>query len=445
MDPLDDNDDTVLREHFAALRTETLSRVRPAGALAARRAYTSRYRRRVLASVAATVVVLLAAGGGYLLAGRPGTSHDVTAARTTAAAPVNGAGEGTGPTRGPQPAPSTPGVTPSAPNGPAGGPVPPGFQAESITFINTSSAWVLGYAPCLSTRPWTQCPAVVRSRDGGHTWVGVPAPGDAAYVGDIRFANAHDGWVVARGPVVAGDPGGVSGVLYATHDGGATWRKVTSVPAVATVEAAFGRVWVSTGLGPADAHGLYSTTTGSDSFSKVADPGGTGLVLHGHYVYAYGGGTGLLSIKDGVINRRSLPCPDGYQAASALAAAGDLSLTVVCAGPSADSASSKRAFTSSDGGVTWTAMTGAPDPAGYVSSLAATSGAVFLAGAQMPLRVTRDGGASWPVALDAPASGGFSYVGFTDADHGIALAFEPSATIYLTTDAGRTWKPHRFE
>jgi hypothetical protein len=32
----------------------------------------------------------------------------------------------------------------------------------------------------------------------------------------------------------------------------------------------------------------------------------------------------------------------------------------------------------------------------------------------------------------------------TDADHGVALASSPSTVIYLTADAGRTWKPHEF-
>ncbi len=452
MDPSDDGDDSVLREHFAALRTETLARVRPAGALAARRAYAARYRRRVIGA-AGTVLVVLAATGGYLLDRRPGTHPGVSAAHTSTEAPAGGTGEGAGPTRGPTAAPPEPAVPPpSLPDGPAGGPVPPGFRVESVTFISPSASWALGYAPCMSARPWSQCPAVVRSRDGGRTWIGVPAPGDAAYLGDIRFANAHDGWVVARAPLVADDPGGDAGVLYATHDGGATWHRVASVPDAATVEAASGRVWLATGLNPGDPHSLYSAATGSDTFTKVADRTGTGLVLHGHDVYAYGAGHDLLSVKDGTVSRRKLPCADGYRTGAVLAAAGDLSLALVCTGPPTGSGtgtgagtdSAKQGFSSTDGGVTWAPMRGAPDPAGSATSLAATPAAVFVTGRGMPVRVSRDGGATWTVALRPPAPDGFSYVGLTDADHGVALAFQPSTAIYLTTDAGQTWKPHEF-
>jgi photosystem II stability/assembly factor-like uncharacterized protein len=261
---------------------------------------------------------------------------------------------------------------------------------------------------------------------------------------------------------VAGDPGGVSGALYATHDGGATWHRVTSVPEAATVEAASGRVWLVTGPHPGDAHSLYWAATGSDTFTKVADRTGTGLVLHGHDVYAYGAGNDLLSIRDGTVSRRELPCADGYQAGAVLAAAGDLSLAVICTGPptgpgtptgtgagsgtgaGTGTDSAKQGFSSTDGGVTWAPMKGAPDPAGFATSLAATPAAVFVAGRGMPVRVSRDAGATWAVALRPPTPDGFSYVGFTDADHGVALGATPSAVIYLTADAGRTWKPHEF-
>jgi photosystem II stability/assembly factor-like uncharacterized protein len=467
VDPLDDDDDSLLREHFTALATDTLSRLRPAGALAAKRSHAQHRRRRALVAVAAAVLALAGAGGGYLLSGGSGPTPDVPLATTGTAVPPSRSGGGVNQASGPGvaigPAPATSTRAPATP-GPAGGPVPPGFRAESITFISTNTAWVLGYAPCLVPQDWGECPAVLRSRDGGRTWAGVPVPGDAAFVGDIRFANLRDGWIVIRAPLVAKDPGGVSGVLYSTHDGGSTWHRVTSVPAAAQVEAAAGRVWVTAGpatgtvpgtpsatpsgaatapaAGRADA--VYSAATGSDSFTRVADWAGTGLVVQGHYAYAYGGDE-LLSMRDGgQVGRRGLPCATGYQSSAVLAAAAEQSLAVVCAGPPAGMAQPKRAYTSGDGGATWTAG-GTPDPGGYVSSLAETGSAVFLAGQQMPVRVSRDSGTSWAAVLDPPSPDGFGYVGFTDDNHGVALAFGASPAIYLSSDAGRTWIAHRFD
>jgi photosystem II stability/assembly factor-like uncharacterized protein len=98
--------------------------------------------------------------------------------------------------------------------------------------------------------------------------------------------------------------------------------------------------------------------------------------------------------------------------------------------------------------VTWALtcapMKGAPDPAGFATSLAATPAAVLVAGRGMPVRVSRDGKATWAMAPRPPTPDGFSYVGLTDADHGVVLAAMPSTVIYLTADAGRTWKPHEF-
>jgi photosystem II stability/assembly factor-like uncharacterized protein len=462
VDPLGD-DDSLLREHFAALRADTLERLRPAGALAARRSYAQRYRRRALVGVAAAIVVLSGAGGGYLLVGQPSTQdRDEPAAISSTAVPTSASGvnQATGAVRADSgPAPASSAATPPTP-GPAGGPVPPGFRAESVTFISINSVWALGYAPCLTPEDWSECPAVVRSRDGGRTWVGVPAPGNAGYVGDIRFANPHDGWIVVHAPLVAKDPGGASGVLYATHDGGTNWHRVASVPAAARVEAAAGRVWVTTGTATGTAHAVYSAATGDDSFDKVADAPGTGLVVQGHYAYAYGGAD-LLSMKDGQVSRRRLPCATGDRSAAVLAASSEQSLAVVCAGAAAaGSAPStppqpasaqptptqpERVFTSRDGGATWTAATGTLDPDGYVAALAATTSAVFLTGPKMPVRVTRDSGASWSTALNAPTPDGFGYVGFTDDNHGVALVSGASPAIYLSSDAGRTWAAHQFD
>ena len=82
---------------------------------------------------------------------------------TAAAAP--GQTEATSP-------PPTTKQAPVARAGPAGGPVPPGFIAASVTFISNSEGWVLGTAPCGSP----PCTSVLRTRDGGRSWRGIPAP-----------------------------------------------------------------------------------------------------------------------------------------------------------------------------------------------------------------------------------------------------------------------------
>jgi photosystem II stability/assembly factor-like uncharacterized protein len=445
VDPIDERADAVLGQHFASYRARTLARVRPAGSGAARRAYDRRQQRRlvtVLATIAA--LVLTVAGGAYALVerpdrGAPGGGHPTADGASRTSSP--GTGES------PHPGPS---VDPGGdvPEGPAGGPVPPGFQPVSVTFINTTSAWLLGSAPCLSPRAWSRCPAVLRSQDGGSTWVGVPAPGDAAYVGDIRFADARNGWVVVRGPLVPKDPGGTSGILYATHDGGATWHTVP-VPGAARVEAAAGRVWVTSRQAPQPSPAVYSAPVGGDAFTRVDWTSGTGLAVHGRYAYVYGGGVDggeqgdtLSVVKDGVVTARKLPCSGDHAWSVVLAASADVRLAAVCGATPSGTTQPKQAFVSVDAGASWI-PDGTPDAAGLPRSLAAIGPATFLAGSAMPIRVTRDAGRTWPVALAAPGSGGFGYVGFTDDTHGVAVPAGGSA-VYLTADGGRTWSAQQF-
>ena len=115
--------------------------------------------------------------------------------------------------------------------GPTGGRVPAGFQPVSATFASASEGWLLGAVPCTGG---ACSAAIVRTTDGGRTWAGIPAPesvvlppdeaaGPGGVVRGLRFANALDGW--AFGPA-----------LFATHDGGSTWQRVTLPGAAADAE-----------------------------------------------------------------------------------------------------------------------------------------------------------------------------------------------------------------
>jgi hypothetical protein len=447
-----DEADPVLDGYFATLREETLAQVRPQGALAARRAAEARHRRRRLGVlVAAGVAILLTAvGGGYALAGGQSPANPAGTPQESTS-PSRGAGEGN-PTGLPG-APAETSTGSAGPTvGPSGGPVPPNLQVSSITFININSTWALGWAPCLSTHQWKNCPAVIRSRDGGHSWVGVPAPGNAAYDGDIRFATSKDGWILVHQTITATDPGQQTGVLYATHDGGSTWTQVSLPEPPSSMETSGGRIWVVTGTGPVDnPRAVFSAPITSDTFIRTGDNTGGKLAVHGHYAYVYSSSGRLTAFKDGTDGRAgwngtrsdySLPCDPGHQAAAYLAASGDQSLAVICAGPAQTDAQArvvqpKLAFTSTDGGLTWSPA-GTPDPAGQVSGVAATTTDIFVAGAGMPVR-ERGTDNSWAAALAPPDQAGqnaFGFIGFTDDQHGVVLV---NGGIEQTADGGRTW------
>jgi len=438
VDRFDEEADKVLRRLFANLREETVVLVRPPGALAARRSAERRYRDRLLAFAGVFALLLAGAGGGYALTGER-------------AAPAPGGQPSASPTPSPRSGEGVPSLPPTGSSassgggagasvGPADGPVPPGLRVESVTFIDVDSAWALGFAPCLVPQQWSTCPAVVRSRDGGKTWAGVPAPGHAAaYLGDIRFATDKDGWVVARAPVVPSDPGAVTGALYATHDGGSTWAKVGLTDPVLRVETSGGRVWVSTGTAGAARHAIYSASIHSDTFTKVTDASGAELALHGAYAYVYGTGTSLVVLRNGgTTTTRGLPCDPDHRSTVLLAVSADQSVAVLCGGAPSGGDQDKAVFTSTDGGATWAAA-GTPDRAGQAASLAATTTDIFVAGVGMPVRA-RGADGTWAAVPLAPGpDGGFGFVGFTNDTHGVALAIQPSNGLAQTTDGGRTW------
>ena len=86
---------------------------------------------------------------------------------------------------------------------PVNGPVPSGFEPASYTFVSADQGWVLGTAPCALP----PCTSLLRIRDGGRTWFGIPAPRTplaiavgfngplTSGVSTVRFADALRGWV----------------------------------------------------------------------------------------------------------------------------------------------------------------------------------------------------------------------------------------------------------
>ncbi len=106
MDPLDERADERLAPHVAAFRDDTLTRLHPPGALAARRAAEARRGRRILAAAGlAAVATLATAVGAYALTGRPdrptlttGTPGPSAVASAPAGPASGSASPATGPT-----------------------------------------------------------------------------------------------------------------------------------------------------------------------------------------------------------------------------------------------------------------------------------------------------------------------------------------------------------
>jgi hypothetical protein len=366
-------------------------------------------------------------------------------------------------------------------------PVPADFRPTSVTFVSTRTGWVIGQAGTPGNCATQYCTSVARTGDAGRTWSGVPAPltgapDGATGVSQLRFLNLSSGWAFGPG-------------LFVTHTGGKTWTPVdTGGLRVTELETVGNRVfalWAScTGTGAAYASNctsftLYSASAAGGGWAPVgaATTGLTSGTVGEAASLALTGSRGYLLAPDGTLYAgpvdgsaawrkvASLPdaCGTGVQPGQtqpgqaqsgqsqpggtqpgqtlfAAVSASDLSLACLAPGrhinPAAP-AEQKLIFSSPNGGVSWLRMGQAPT-AGIASSLAASPSQSLVLATDRGIEVLPRGEITWRAATLTAAvpAGGFSYVGMTTDDQGIALPADPSAgTVWFTYNGGQTWRP----
>jgi len=342
---------------------------------------------------------------------------------------------------------------------PAGGPVPPGFAAVSVTFVSDRQAYVLGEAPCAHA----PCTSVARTLDGGRSWRGVPAPrarlqpdpGSGGRirpdsVRDLRFATGRDGYAFGAG-------------LWTTHDGARSWRRLTGLGAVldlatdgdtvyAVVARCAGGTWSCRDLR------LLSSPVAVDAFGPdglrfpAAAQGADGTVsTAGGTTVAVLNGTTFVRRGTGSWTRAVQPCRplSGWVEP----AASGRTLTAFCS----EGAAGTTYLTiqqSTDGGQHWTTVTG--QPVGLVndgrSRTAVTVGSARVLAVAWAnrlygsryggLTVSRDGGHTWTNAALPRAGAGWRYVGARSASALVALADPAAAVLWTSDSAGRLWTAH---
>ena len=265
------------------------------------------------------------------------------------------------------------------------------FEPTSITFVNSSVGAVLGQstAGCRAVL----CTTVAGTSDYGRTWTKVDAPpagppSGRTGVSQVRFLDGDNGW--AYGPE-----------LYATHNGGATWTKISGLNGrvidLATVGVQAYAVVARCGGPGSDfaaqcsRFALYSTPYNDDNWQPVTGASGRlpvrpgGLQLTGQYGYLLAGSTLFVGSPSGGAWQKVTPasglvpaCLRGGSGSSGLLAPGANSdLYLLC--PSASGAHGVL-YTSIDAGQTWQ-KSGPFTGSGPVTSLAVapTSGTLVAA------------------------------------------------------------------
>ena len=403
----------------------------------------------VLLGTLVTATALALAGCGTQHSGGAGSGSGTTAAAATTSAPA---------------APTSPATATGQGTGgaatPAGGPVPAGMAATSVTFVSPDEAFVLGTAPC-SHAP---CTSIVRTLNRGASWRGLPAPvvplgqpenGPAAAVWGIRFATPSHGFVFGTG-------------LWETTDGGEQWAKAASpAGSILSLEVIDGQVLALTapcssqsGCGTAT---LMRRPVGGGAWQSVTQlhvRGSAGdLIATQARVAAVLDGTSVIVTANGGLStlEHATPCTTQAVAyATSVAVTGPDSLALLCSGGAAMGSVDKTIYVSSDLGQHWT-KAGAPPRGGDPIALAGATPSQLVVSAASGaswLYYSGNGAAQWGSAYEAGDGGeGFNDLGFTTTSDGVVV-YGPALTdgnsegrpgrLLLTGNGGASWQAVSF-
>jgi hypothetical protein len=373
-------------------------------------------------AVAAVVVAIIVLNvGNSPRHATPAASRSQTATATTTATSTH-----------------TSATVPGKPTGPVSLPIPGNFHPQSFTAISELTWWVLGAAPCSLVGLQPPCGAILRTTDGGRSFIALEAP-TASLAGrlstsgysQIRFADLRDGF--AYGPN-----------LYATHNGGATWHPVDVGGDVSDLAISDGEVYAIVSPPPGSAGQLMRSPVGQDQWSTVTAAGRVsgGLWALGHEVLAQsasgpGYGADLLVSDDGGASFGSVPAPSPGLPCDFESQSPPL-IWAHCA-----TGTESGVWYSSDFGKNFVSVhgSGAP-PLPNSAVFAAASNTTAVVGYNQLYR-TADAGTTWtPVGPSGIVQ--WAYLGFTDATHGAALGYVGSVAsgnerLYYTTDGGQTY------
>jgi hypothetical protein len=336
--------------------------------------------------------------------------------------------------------------------------ISPAFQPASASFISPTTGYVLGGVGCQTQQA---CKArLMATADSGAHWhfAGAPAVrffnggyalrGQRSRVSSVVFASRADGWLYGPG-------------LWATHDGGAHWRKLSLGGGIDTMAVGARTVYAVVSPRGGGQEELYASPAGEDAWARVGtmtgDPGAV-LAVSGKAAWF---GTSVAGTRGGVVwatadgvhwHQHPFRCPGAaYYGLSGIAAASPSHVVFLCTGNGAMGSLSKEVLTSADGGQRLQLAGLAPLGGGTdgiavpphdakVITLAAVSGANFL-------DRSADGGKTW-TQVTYPLHGVWSSLSYLSRTVGWVVLGQPGLgsgnQLWRTSDAGLTWHPVSF-
>jgi hypothetical protein len=300
--------------------------------------------------------------------------------------------------------------------------------------------WMLGTYPC----PTGSCPVLMRSSDGGKSFVRVGTPPPDLY--GIEFANRQDGYAYS-----AGNP---NDRLYWTGDGGKSWQLALSQfrsERSSAVAIASGRAYA---LVPEDCSTyicksfyLASSAVTTDAWITRRLPVDTANSLVS--MTAFRAKIWLIVTSDGGSKADVVVSEDGGRSFASVPSTGMLGLGCSATAVSATTlwgfcptGNFGYGVRSTDGGRVFTSLPGTSAPNGSSILPVSENEAVFQDETSTNLWLTRDGGSHFSAVLRFPETLSGVYVAFASKAAWLVLGIPATGSdwIWHTTNGGHTWQ-----
>ncbi len=327
-----------------------------------------------------------------------------------------------------------------------------GRGPTAIDFSDPSHGWIASGG---SVWPQTYNPTILRTTDGGQTWLRTPVPNlgsqtvsaavnrDFGALVGIHFANSQRGWFLQ------------AGIGWQTNDAGTSWTKI-HLPvdgALVALSSAGTHVWALVDTCPLNAlscpqnmgkgNVYYATSAPLLKWQRVGRP----LPAFGYGVLYPGAGKSVVVAFGDVQYRRALGKALTSSVSTSCGLVGALkgrAVAGVCDGSGGGNASVSNIAVSSDGGTSWHTITRGPPSTQWMGAMSTNgSDTVFDVTGGQTLWRTSTSMPGWRVVLQAPVGSQEEiYPVYVLGLHGYALigtGLEPYW--YETNDGGVTWGP----
>ena len=338
------------------------------------------------------------------------------------------------------------------------GGVPKGFVANSITWVGSQDAWVLGEAPCSGST----CSYVVDTTNAGLRWQldgSVPSPiagqQQSSGVTEVRFATQKVGYAFGPG-------------LLRTSDGGQTWTAMAIpgggaqvVSLAADQDAAYALVSpcpYKTGICDKPFR-LFRRSTASNAWTSVMHVASSlsgDVAVFGETAYVISSTAQLnpapdqfFASTDGVhFVARPDPCDTSHEVSLVQVVPTSVSdVSLLCLGNPNQEAAVKMVYRSTDTGTTDTSAGTLPPGGGTAQLAVSTNGhmAVASASGDSLMYIDDGGGQTWTLTVNKQDGGlGWNDVVYSSARdvwvvYAPAQGFVRAGQLWKSADGGRHW------